>query len=105
MTNHESRSRVGGLVEDLPEAADPLAVVRFHQHGAQARDTAAILRHPGPREIEELDRQLRERQVEIPAGRLLENAAREVGGPARAAAVSAWPRARPRQPLAGSTRG
>src|SRR6266508_5685968 len=84
MTNHESRSRVGGLIEDLPEAADPLAVVRFHQHGAEARDTATILRHPGPREIEELDRQLRESQVEIPVSRLLEDAPREVGGRTRA---------------------
>src|SRR5439155_1653230 len=54
-----------GAVQQLPDAVDPRPVLRLHQHRAQAGDRVPVALHPRRREIEELDRQLGEREVQL----------------------------------------
>src|SRR3954462_5398870 len=70
---------VGGLVEELPDAADPFGMLGLHQHRAQAGDRRPIGLHAGAREIEEGRRQLRDGEVQATACRLLEHGARALG--------------------------
>src|SRR2546426_197178 len=68
----------GRARRQAPAAAAPRPVLRLHQHRAQAGDRARVALHPRRGQIEELDRQLGEREVQLAPRRLGEEPARQL---------------------------
>src|SRR5882672_399013 len=72
----------GRVCEDGPDPVDPFAVLRLHQHGAQADDRARVALHL--LHVDQMQRQCDEREVQVALRRFREDAARQVGGVADA---------------------
>src|SRR5271157_834229 len=62
-----------GLVQDGPDAIEPIEVLGLHEHGPQASQTESVLLCAFPLPAEKGNRNLRDRQMQVPSGSRLKD--------------------------------